>query len=103
MNNLLIDDTRDPAEYQVNYLGRDYKTGIHLLKAIPIDRLYLDIELGKGKSGFDVINWLRENKQYRPKDIIMITSSEHLLPGIWDMLKDIGYDRMTLRKFTLIK
>ncbi len=72
MKTLTIDDCRNFD----GMIARNYEMGILALeKAGPWDLLYIDHDLGLGKSGYDVMCWLEKNPQYAPKKIICVSSN----------------------------
>jgi hypothetical protein len=57
---------------------RNYGDGIRALRDDdPWDELYLDNDLGRGGSGYEVLNWLEEpeNRCFIPKTIIIISGN----------------------------
>lgn len=80
MRILGIDDTRELSE--ANVLARNYKEGIKQLELNgPWDLLLLDHDLasfdenGKENTGYDIVCWLEENKQYLPKKIECVSAN----------------------------
>lgn len=87
MNILLIDDLRSVEYILKNYgvspthVARSYNEGIELLKTIKFDSIYLDHDLasydasGKELTGYDVMVFLEQNKEYRPSKYVFVTSN----------------------------
>jgi hypothetical protein len=80
MRTLAIDDTRELPEASV--LARNYFEGIlQLEKNGPWDLLLLDHDLasfdenGREKTGYDIMCWLEENKQFLPKKIECVSAN----------------------------
>lgn len=75
MNILVIDDLKNikenPGEF-VKY-ARTYNDGIKQLKNKKWNLLYLDHDLGDDKTGYDIINWLDQNKEFLPDEIKCIS------------------------------
>lgn len=75
MKTILIDDIRNlPADR----VARTFEDGIEALKNEgPWDLLLLDHDLGQedGKDGTGIVNWLEENKNLMPKEVIIVSSN----------------------------
>jgi hypothetical protein len=79
---LLIDDLRP---FNVNIIARTYVDGIWELRHHgPWDVLYLDHDLGnnsydkhldRDRTGYDVLCWLEEHKQFLPKKIVVVSDN----------------------------
>jgi len=85
MNILLIDDCRDlecyAGEDDYGVVARNYDEGIEQLKSgINWNVLYLDYDLSgmfgmnKSESGIQIINFLWENIEFLPKEIIIVST-----------------------------
>ena len=76
MKTLLIDDIRNIA---VDVTARTFQAGIVALQTSgPFDILYLDHDLGDPdprKTGYYIMCFLEENPQYRPKEVIVVSSN----------------------------
>jgi len=87
MKILVIDDYKN---IKADYIARTFEDGVRKLRSEKWDLLYIDHNLGEfKKSGYDIMVFLKENKQYIPKMIICISDSpdgELLING---MIKDI--------------
>ena len=87
MKVLLIDDRRN---MNADYIARTFEDGVKKLRTERWDLLYLDHDLGAfKKSGYDVMQFLIENKQYIPKMILCISDSPGGKDMINGMIKDI--------------
>jgi len=87
MRTLVIDDYKD---INATYVARTFKDGVNKLKTEKWDLLYLDHNLGEfKKSGYDVMQFLKENKQFAPKMILCISDSPGGKDQINGMIKDI--------------
>lgn len=72
---LLIDDVRN---IEATKIARTFDEGISALKEEVWDILYLDHDLAEEdpkKTGYGIMCFLEENKQYLPKEIILVTSN----------------------------
>ncbi len=70
---LLIDDMRDLTADAVARTGEE---GIRALQNDgPWGMLYLDHDLGEGKTGYDVACWLERNPQFLPERVIIVSSN----------------------------
>jgi hypothetical protein len=73
---LLIDDMRD---IKTDRVARTYDDGISALKNEgPWDTLYLDHDLGEldpRKTGYGIMNFLEQNPELLPKNIVLVTSN----------------------------
>jgi hypothetical protein len=79
MNNLLIDDTRDPRNYgEDTVVARNFTDGIALLKDRDWDKLYLDYDLSHGggdsRTGLHVLTWLASHKERIPANIVIVST-----------------------------
>jgi len=84
---LAIDDYRN---INADYVAKTFEDGVTKLKTQKWDLLYLDHDLGKyKKSGYDVMQFLAENKQFIPKIIICVSDSPGGKNQIEGMIKDI--------------
>jgi hypothetical protein len=79
---LLIDDTRTEAEVgRVDMIARNYWEGLRALLALgPWDMLLLDHDLAsfdgdREYTGMDVVGWLEEFPQYKPRDVKIVSSN----------------------------
>lgn len=75
MKALLIDDMRTMT---VDRIARTYDDGISALKESQWDILYLDHDLGDEdphKTGYGIMLFLEENKEYLPKEIVLVTAN----------------------------
>jgi len=72
---LLIDDIRNFPD--VTKVARTFDEGISALTSQHWDCLYLDHDLGEidGKDGTGIMNFLEENPQFLPKQIIIVSSN----------------------------
>lgn len=93
---LMIDDTRDETNVgcELDLIARNYWTGIEALKSRVWDILYLDHDLSsfmqggaKEKTGYHVMCFLEENKQYLPKKIICISANPVGRKNIEDVIE----------------
>lgn len=80
MRVLAIDDSRDMT--QASVVARNYEEGIRQLQANgPWDVLLLDHDLasfdtdGKEKTGYDIMCWLEDNRQFLPKKIECVSAN----------------------------
>ena len=80
MRVLAIDDLRDMT--QASVVARNYDEGIRQLQTNgPWDLLLLDHDLAsfdennKEKTGYDIMCWLEENKQYLPAKIECVSAN----------------------------
>lgn len=69
---LLIDDERN---IDADRVAKTYDEGIEALKERIWDVLYLDHDLGLGKTGYDIMNWLEEHPEHLPDRIIIISAN----------------------------
>ncbi len=69
---LLIDDMRD---FNCDKTVKTFEEGIKALQEEIWDIVYLDHDLGLGKTGYDIVCWLENNKQFLPKKIILVTQN----------------------------
>ncbi len=72
MKHLLIDDFRT---FSVDKICRDYESGVDVLKKERWDVLWLDHDLGCDKTGYDVITFLENHPDLRPKIVICISEN----------------------------
>jgi hypothetical protein len=86
---LVIDDIRNEDHIGLDTLhptqdiliARNYEMGKQALTHLgPWDILYLDHDLGEGKNGYQIIEWLEEqlfnnNLNFLPKELIVISSN----------------------------
>lgn len=87
MKVLLIDDRRN---MNADYIARTFEDGVYKLKTQKWDVLYLDHDLGKfKKSGYDVMLFLDNNREFIPKIILCISDSPGNKDQINGMIKDI--------------
>ena len=88
MKTLLIDDRRTLS--LANATARSFKTGVNKLKRQKWDLLLLDHDLGEfEKTGYDVMVWLKDNKEFQPKMILCISNNPPGRDRINLMIKDI--------------
>jgi hypothetical protein len=69
---LLIDDMRNIF---ADDIARTYQEGIAFLRKTKYTHLWLDHDLGEGKTGYDVMCWLEQNQQHLPDKIICISAN----------------------------
>jgi hypothetical protein len=69
---LLIDDER-PA--MTDCIVRCYDLAMELLKLKVWRTVYIDHDLGGQKTGYDLLCWLEENKEYLPDRIICVSAN----------------------------
>lgn len=62
---LFVDDTR-PFPASGFECCRDADTAIHLLSVMDFDFVSLDYSLGKGKTGLDILRWMKDHHKYVP-------------------------------------
>jgi len=87
MKVLVIDDYKD---MKATYIARTFEDGVKKLKRERWDVLYLDHNLGEyKKSGYDVMQFLKDNKQFLPKMILCLSDSPGGKNMINGMIKDI--------------
>jgi hypothetical protein len=86
MRILLIDDLR--TFNGIDVIARNYYEGIRQLEINgPWDMLYLDHDLGGARNnsystdlnremtGYDILCWLEEHREFLPKEIILVTDN----------------------------
>lgn len=80
--NLFVDDTRKFPEH--GYICcRDADSAIRFLKYMKFNHISLDYSLGGGKTGLDILIWMKENNVFVPEINI---HSNHIL-GVEKMEK----------------
>lgn len=71
MNILIVDDSRERQEAfrkklawtkEQLFFASDYNQAIKVLQTIPVDILFLDHDLGQGKTGYDLAYWMEEQE-----------------------------------------
>jgi len=93
MISLLVDDVRDLRV--TDLIARTYKGAVQVLTALSVNVLYLDHDLGPGKTGYDLLNFIFDPKiRIKPKQIILVTMNP---VGRQNMIRAIlnnGYEHM---------
>jgi hypothetical protein len=94
---LLIDDVRDLG---CDLIARNYGAGVKVLLNMPIDFLYLDHDLGPGKTGYDVLNFIfRPDIRIFPKVIFLVTMNPVGRDNMKRALEANGYIAKGNQKF----
>lgn len=83
MRRLLIDDLRSDKDVGaiLTMIARDYEFGVRALilqagsQGLRWDELYLDHDLGLGKSGYDIMCFLEEHHELLPGKIICVSAN----------------------------
>lgn len=104
---LLIDDQREPGwivnpdadwdsgPFEPKYKSEDVEVsrtgelGIEKLKEQKYDLLLLDHDLGSGKDGNDVLNFLIDHPEHLPEKIYLVTANIIAGPKMVEKLKDL--------------
>jgi len=90
MKVLAIDNRRNNRNTNANHTSRTFEDGVNKLKTEKWDLLYLDYDLGKyKKSGYDVMQFVKENKEFAPKMIMSISPEPSCEDRINGMIKDV--------------
>ena len=63
---LFVDDTREFPKTGYNCC-RDADTAILLLSIMRFEHISLDYSLGRGKTGLDILVWMKEHNVYVPE------------------------------------
>ncbi len=85
---LLIDDTRN---IHCDLICRTAESGIEALMKNEVTHLYLDHDLGVGKTGYDVVLWLEQSPAHRPKAVTLVTNNPAGRQNIERALLSMGY------------
>ncbi len=94
---LLIDDVRDLG---CDLIARNYGAGVSVLLNISIDFLYLDHDLGPGKTGYDVLNFIfQDDIRIFPKVIFLVTMNPVGRDNMKRALEANGYVAKGIQKF----
>jgi len=98
---VLVDDIRDPHQYGVDRTFRTAKSFLASEELSMIDVLFLDHDLGVGKTGYDVIVELVEQRQIYPSTVEIVSSNPVGIENIGRCLEHNGYYRLNNRTFSL--
>ena len=89
MRSLLIDDAR---EIHATVTARNAEVAKAVLGAMEFDRVYFDHDLGLGKSGYDVMNWMFQRGIY-PPEIQLVTMNPVGRENMERALRSEGYEK----------
>ena len=93
MVSLLVDDVRDLRV--TDLIARNYKGAIQVLTAIKVDVMYLDHDLGPGKTGYDLLNFMfAKNIRIKPKQIILVTMNPVGRENMIRAILNSGYEHI---------
>lgn len=74
MRVLVIDDlpdTKDVGRY--DQIALNYNEAIEHLRSEAWDIVWIDHDLGEGKTGYDVMCWIEEHPEFMPREIRITT------------------------------
>ncbi len=87
MKILLVDYNRI---LRCDYIANTFEKAVNKLSSQKWDIMYIDHDLGEfKKSGYDVMKFLKDNKQFAPKVIMCISLDPSKKQRIENMIKDI--------------